>query len=99
MAFPLQAEEQSGIGTADPQVEPPEHTILPRRRRRRLRWPYFSGAILVVFVICGVFSGLLAPYDPELPNLANSLQPPWFAGGSRTTSWAPMTSGATCSAA
>jgi peptide/nickel transport system permease protein len=84
VAFPLQAEEQSGIGTADPQVEPPEHTILPRRRRRRLaRWPYFSGTILFVFVICGVFSGLLAPYDPEVPDLANSLQPPWFAGGSR----------------
>ena len=54
-----------------------------KRRRRLARWPYFSGAVLFVFVVCGIFSGLLAPYDPETPDLLNSLQPPWFAGGTR----------------
>jgi peptide/nickel transport system permease protein len=83
VAYPLQAEDQSGVTTIDPLVEEYEHSILPRRRRRLARWPYFSGAILVVFVICGIFSGLLAPYDPEKPDLANSLAPPWFAGGTR----------------
>ena len=81
MAFPLQAEERTGIGSADPTIEPPEPTILPRRRRRRRRLPYVSGTILLVFVICGVFAGLLAPYDPEALDLLASKQPPWFAGG------------------
>jgi peptide/nickel transport system permease protein len=82
VAFPLQAEEQSGIGAADASIEPPESTILPRRRRR-LRWPYFSGTILAVFVLTGIFAPLLAPYDPEELDLAASFQKPWFAGGTR----------------
>jgi peptide/nickel transport system permease protein len=43
--------------------------------------PYVSGTVLAAFVVCGLFAPLLAPYDPETPDLLNSLQPPWFAGG------------------
>ena len=84
MAFPLQAEEQ---------VRRDRHRRPQRSSRRSPRPGLVAGAaggagptspapILLVFVITGVFAGLLAPYDPEAPDLANSLQPPWFAGGS-----------------
>ncbi|MCU1503345.1 MAG: peptide transporter permease [Ilumatobacteraceae bacterium] len=83
MALPLQAEERSGIGSADPTIEPPEHTILPRPRRRRRRLPYISGSILTLFVLTGLFGPFLAPYDPETLQLGASLQPPVFASGTR----------------
>jgi peptide/nickel transport system permease protein len=81
VAYQLQADDPA-TAAADAAVGLNEPDPTPRRRRRRRRWPYVSGTILTVFVITGLFAPLLAPYDPELPDLLNSLQPPWFAGGS-----------------
>lgn len=52
------------------------------KRRRRAKWPYFSGGVLVVFVLAGLVGPYLAPHDPLLLDLGKSLQPPAFAGGS-----------------
>jgi peptide/nickel transport system permease protein len=83
VAYPLPVEDEAGLAaTADEALQTPDAVVLPRRRRRR-RLPYVSGTILVVFVVTGIFAGLLAPYDPEQLDLAASLQPPWFAGGTR----------------
>ena len=82
MAFPLQAEDEAGAAAAEATIGVPTSTIALNRRRRRRRLPYLSGTILSVFVFTGVFAPLLAPHDPERPDLLASLQPPWFAGGS-----------------
>ena len=82
MAFPLQAEGEAGAAAAEATIGVPTSTIALDRRRRRRRLPYLSGTILSVFVFTGVFAPLLAPHDPERPDLLASLQPPWFAGGS-----------------
>src|SRR4051812_22898490 len=82
VAFPLPVEEEVAL-TGDPALEAAEHGPGPRRRRiRRRRLPWFSGTILLVFVVTGVFASWLAPYDPEALDLGASMQPPWFAGGS-----------------
>jgi peptide/nickel transport system permease protein len=40
------------------------------------------GAI-ILFVVCGLFAGIIAPYDPADQNIQNTLQPPvLFEGGS-----------------
>jgi peptide/nickel transport system permease protein len=80
VAFPLPVEEEIAL-TGDASLEAAEHSVGTRRRPRRRRLPWFSGTILVIFVITGVFAGLLAPYDPEQLDLAASMEPPWFAGG------------------
>ncbi|MGY1806180.1 ABC transporter permease [Blastococcus sp. SYSU D00669] len=51
------------------------------RRRRRTRWPIFSGAVMAAFALCGALGGVLAPYDPEQNDLSVALRPPVFAGG------------------
>jgi len=82
VAFPLPVEEEVAL-TGDPALAAAEHSAGPRRRRvRRRHLPWFSGTILLAFVITGVFAPLLAPYDPETLDLGASMQPPWFAGGS-----------------
>ena len=60
---------------------PPPSTARPSPAPRRRRLPWFSGTILLVFVLTGLFAPLLAPYDPEALDLGASMQPPWFAGG------------------
>jgi peptide/nickel transport system permease protein len=82
VAFPLPVEEEVAL-TGDPALEAAEHSTGTRRRRRRRRLPWFSGTILVIFVITGVFASLIAPYDPEALDLGASMEPPWFAGGTR----------------
>jgi peptide/nickel transport system permease protein len=43
--------------------------------------PAFS--ILILFVIAAVFADFLAPYNPTVINLGNSLAPPFFQGGTQ----------------
>jgi peptide/nickel transport system permease protein len=52
--------------------------------RRRLRLPYFSLGILVLFVLMGLAGPLIAPHDPEAVDLAASLRRPVFSGGTWT---------------
>ncbi|MFC4950139.1 ABC transporter permease [Pseudonocardia sp. GCM10023141] len=61
---------------------PPSPAFRPLSRMRRL--PLFSGAILFVFIVAGAFASLLAPHDPDQVDLASSLRPPVFAGGTWT---------------
>jgi peptide/nickel transport system permease protein len=39
---------------------------------------------LMVFVVCGLFAGVIAPYDPAHNDLRARLQPPAFSGGGST---------------
>jgi peptide/nickel transport system permease protein len=80
VVYPLQADEAPATAATDAAIGLPARD--PTVRRRRRRWPLVSGTILTVFVITGVFAPLLAPHDPEKPELLNNLKPPWFAGGS-----------------
>ena len=80
MAFPLPVEEEVAL-TGDPALAAAEHGVGRRGRPRRRHLPWFSGSILLIFIITGVFAGLLAPYDPEALDLGASMEPPWFAGG------------------
>ena len=42
-------------------------------------WPVVPMAILAVFIICGIFAGFVAPYDPEADQLRAVLaQPAWY---------------------
>jgi peptide/nickel transport system permease protein len=87
VAFPLPVEPTADILTSDTEAAvgpggPDQPGLTIRKVRRRRRLPYVSGTILTVFVLTGLLAPLLAPYDPELPDLGSSMQPPWFAGGS-----------------
>lgn len=74
MALPLQAE----IGT----TTGPDPAPLRRVRRvRRTRRPWFSGAVLALFVLSGLVGPFVAPNDPKAIDLANALQPPVLFGG------------------
>lgn len=53
-------------------------------RLPRTHVPIFSGAILIIFILAGIFGPLVAPHDPIRINLAHTLMPPIFAGGSWT---------------
>lgn len=81
MALPLEADQR---------VEPiPGGDVVPattsvRRRTRRRHLPWFSGSILTLFVLGGLVGPYVAPHDPERLDLANSLEPPAFAGGTWT---------------
>lgn len=58
-------------------------TLVPGGRRRRgRRLPYFSGFVLGMFVLSGLFGPFVAPYSPNKIDLANFLQPPVGWGGS-----------------
>jgi ABC-type dipeptide/oligopeptide/nickel transport system permease subunit len=58
----------------------PTRLALRKLRRSRLALPGL--AIVLVFVVCGVFAPLIAPYDPYKTDLMNVLMPPsaenWF---------------------
>lgn len=45
------------------------------------RFPWVSGGIMAVFVLCGVLGPGIAPHDPDRLDLGKSLLPPVFAGG------------------
>lgn len=45
--------------------------------------PIFPLVVLTLFLICGLFGGLISPHDPNRGSLVNSLLPPfWQEGGS-----------------
>ncbi len=50
------------------------------KRRRHLPW--FSGTILILFVLTGVIGPSVAPYKPNDIDLANALKAPLLFGGS-----------------
>jgi peptide/nickel transport system permease protein len=80
---PLQADE-APLVVAD-LTAPSKAGPTTRRffRRRAGRLPWFSGGIIVLFLLTGAFGPLVAPYDPEEIDLLNSLTPPmWFGGTS-----------------
>jgi peptide/nickel transport system permease protein len=58
----------------------PTRLALRKLRRSRLALPGL--AIVLVFVVCGLFAPLIAPYDPYKTDLMNVLMPPsaenWF---------------------
>ncbi len=60
---------------------PAEDIVGPVSRRRRRRWPWFSGTILAVFIFAGLFGPYITPYPPNEIDLAASLQPPIGFGG------------------
>jgi peptide/nickel transport system permease protein len=55
----------------------------PARRLDIFLQPNFflPALVLVLLVICAIFAGQLAPYDPLQTSLTARLQPPTFAGG------------------
>jgi peptide/nickel transport system permease protein len=63
------------------QSAPRRNMLRGPRRRRGGHWPIFSGTVMLLFVFCGVFGPLIAPYDPEQNDLSAALLPPVFAGG------------------
>ena len=81
MAFPLQAEEQTGIGTADPPWSRRNHDPAPTAPA-----PPPAGRTSPARSSSCSSSAASSPAPravrPGAPNLAQSLQPPWFAGGS-----------------
>jgi peptide/nickel transport system permease protein len=77
VALPLQVEpDQDATGAL------PASVTAGRRRRRHLPW--FSGTILGLFVLTGLFGPYVAPYGPNEIDLANALAPPVLFGGSWT---------------
>jgi len=60
---------------------PAEDIVGPVSRRRRRRWPWFSGTILALFIFAGLFAPYVEPYPPNEIDLAASLQPPVGFGG------------------
>jgi peptide/nickel transport system permease protein len=66
--------------------EPVEPVVVTRDSsaswfKRARKWPLFSGAILILFVVCGVFGALFAPDPPNMVNMSSTLSPPVFDGG------------------
>lgn len=83
MALPLEADPALGGG---PDLggggERPQLVALAGGRSgRRRRLPWFSGAILAMFVLTGLFGPFLAPYSERKIDLAISLAPPVGWGG------------------
>jgi peptide/nickel transport system permease protein len=54
----------------------------PGRRARRRHLPWFSGTVLALFILTGLFGPFIAPYEQQDIDLANNLQPPMLWGGS-----------------
>jgi peptide/nickel transport system permease protein len=52
------------------------------QRQRRQHLPWFSGTVLVVFILAGLIGPWVVPYDPNAIDLANALKPPALFGGS-----------------
>lgn len=81
MALPLEVEPLD----ADPGTALVEARLGPepgKRRGTHQRWPWFSGTILLVFVLAGLIGPWVVPHDPNAIDLANALKPPVLFGGS-----------------
>jgi peptide/nickel transport system permease protein len=58
-----------------------ERTLKLKKVFRRI--PKAAGAIILLLLVCALFSPWIAPHDPLVQNLANALKPPfWQQGGS-----------------
>ena len=51
--------------------------LMPKARR----YPYVSGSILVVIIMCAILAPWITPHDPLIGNLRERHQPPVFFGG------------------
>jgi peptide/nickel transport system permease protein len=69
------------LGTAPQPPGPPAQAARRRWRHKRNRPPYFSGTILAIFVLAGAIGPFISPHNPTQIDLAHSLAPPVFAGG------------------
>ena len=75
---------------ANGKLLPPESVQLTLREERTLklkkvfrRIPKTAAVIIVVLLLCAIFSPWIAPHDPIKQSLANALKPPfWQQGGS-----------------
>jgi len=75
VALPLQVEtvpDATGTLATEPIVG---------RRRRHWRLPWFSGTVLVIFILGGLIGPYIAPYKPDAIDLSNALKPPILFGG------------------
>jgi peptide/nickel transport system permease protein len=77
VALQLQADSPADPGLA---LVAAETDAGSRKRRRHLPW--FSGTLLILFVLAGVIGPSVSPYDPNAINLANALKRPALFGGS-----------------
>ena len=68
--------------TGDPPTVPDLGVRDAEKPRRRQHWPWFSGGVLVIFVLAGVIGPSVVPYGPNKIDLANALRPPILWGGS-----------------
>jgi len=77
VALPLEVEPVIDPGSAlvGTRLHPQE------RRQRRQHLPWFSGTVLIVFVLAGLIGPWVVPYDPNAIDLANALKPPALFGG------------------
>ena len=77
MALPLEVDPVIDPGSAlvETRLHPQE------RRQRRQHLPWFSGTVLIVFVLAGLIGPWVVPYDPNAIDLANALKPPALFGG------------------
>jgi peptide/nickel transport system permease protein len=68
------------------QPDPEDSAVADRRLLGSLRrgLPIFSGLMLALFILAGIFGPLIAPHDPVRIDLHHSLQPPVFSGGNWT---------------
>jgi peptide/nickel transport system permease protein len=76
VALPLQAEAASDT------LVPADELVGIGRRPRRRHLPWFSGGVLSLFIVSGLFGPYVAPYGPNEIDLANALKAPVFFGGS-----------------
>jgi peptide/nickel transport system permease protein len=58
----------------------PHDVEQPARLARFSGLPWFSGGVLVVFVLAGTIGPILYPHNPTQTNLSNAFIPPVFAG-------------------
>lgn len=78
MALPLPTDPPEGapLGEARPSL-----VALAGRYRRRRRLPWFSGTVLALFILTGLFGPFVAPYSERHIDLSVSQEPPVGFGG------------------
>ncbi len=59
---------------AEPRTRSPWQEAWKRLKKQKIA--VLGGAIIIVFILLGVFAPLLAPYDPTIQHLQQHLQPP-----------------------
>jgi peptide/nickel transport system permease protein len=79
VVLPLQADD---VSIAQPETSGGTAPSQRRLRRRRRGLPWFSGGLIVMFILTGLFGPYVAPYGQQDIDLVNNLQPPVLFGGS-----------------